>query len=358
MLGSASSSSMKRLPQGRHQASAGTADSPVDTARKPRSMSSAPLSIGGGQGTPPRLRPESSHTERGITLQTLIVTAVLVLVAVGAALVLVAINRSSSDDFEEAGNIDIEGKCQTWEIHLATLEAAGHGGPEGHGGVFSSNIGCLATCYWELTNWALSIPNAKWELHPGAYSVRNRKVPQGTTNPHPHVSKLYYHDDNRAPAIDQIRLGVVSLRVGAGTQEPSRGFGAGTTDHLPGHTSPGNAGPDKDGKSHYFRFRPGAKGAMGNPGRPLTPAMIKKGIATIAEPNWMSRGNNPGSGVLATNYPKTSGATDSDWERYLWEDESWEVRADPGREVCEIVNVAHDDLLVCSSAKEECESTT
>ncbi len=55
MLGSASSSSMKRLPQGRHQASAGTADSPVDTARKPRSMSSAPLSLGGGQGTPPRL---------------------------------------------------------------------------------------------------------------------------------------------------------------------------------------------------------------------------------------------------------------------------------------------------------------
>ena len=103
--------------------------------------------VGGGLGS------RSKQTERGYTLQTLIITAVLVLVAVGAALVLVAINRSSSDDFEEAGNIGIDGKCQTWEIHLATLEAAGHGGPEGHGGVFSSNIGCLATCYWEITNW-------------------------------------------------------------------------------------------------------------------------------------------------------------------------------------------------------------
>ena len=263
--------------------------------------------------------------------------------AVGAALVLVAINRSSSDDFEEAGNIGIEGKCQTWEIHLATLEAAGHGGPEGYGGVFSSNIGCLAPCYWELGSW--SSTSAKWSFYPGAYSVRNRAGK--------HVSKLHYHDDNRAPAINQIRLGVVSLRVSITDTEP---FNYGDTDHLPGTSGPGRAGPDKDGKSHYFRFRSGSPtqgGARSYSGRPLTQNMIEAGIDTIAEPNWMSRGNNPGSGVLATNYPQTSGGTD--WERYLWEDESWEVRADPGREVCEIVNVAHDDLLVCSSAKEECE---
>ena len=55
MLENAGSSTMKRLAQGGHQVLADTADSPVDTARKPRSLISAPLSLGGGQGTPPRL---------------------------------------------------------------------------------------------------------------------------------------------------------------------------------------------------------------------------------------------------------------------------------------------------------------
>ena len=43
-----------KLGQGEHQVSANTADSPVGAARKPRSFSSAPLSLGGGQGTPPQ----------------------------------------------------------------------------------------------------------------------------------------------------------------------------------------------------------------------------------------------------------------------------------------------------------------
>ena len=53
MLENASSGTMKPLAQGGHQVLADTADSPVDTARKPRSLISAPLSLGGGQGTPP-----------------------------------------------------------------------------------------------------------------------------------------------------------------------------------------------------------------------------------------------------------------------------------------------------------------
>ena len=165
-----------------------------------------------------------------------------------------------------------------------------------------------------------------------------------------HVSKLYYYDDNRAPAVNRIRLGVVSLRMPAGTPEPSSGWKNGATDHQINLTRLG--GGERDGKPYIFRFRPG--GAMNNPGRPLTQRMIDAGIATIAEPNWLSFGNNPGSGALATDYPDRS-VGDS---RYFWEDESWEVRADPGREVCEIVNVAHDDLLVCSSAKEKCEPAT
>ena len=53
MLENASSSIMKRLARGGHQVLADTAGSPVGAARKSRSISSAPLSLGGGQGTPP-----------------------------------------------------------------------------------------------------------------------------------------------------------------------------------------------------------------------------------------------------------------------------------------------------------------
>ena len=298
----------------------------------------------------------SKQTERGFTLQTLIVTAVLVLVAVGAALVLVAINRSSSDDFEEAGNVGLEGKCQTWEIHLATLEAAGHGGPEGHGGVFSSNIGCLATCYWEITGYGTG-GGSGYHFYPGAYFVRNKP----STSAHQHVSKLYYYDDNRAPAKDHIRLGVVNLRT---TITDSGPLNVGDTDIRPPGASKGptytRRNPDiKTDEKWFFRFRTGSPtqgGAREYPGSPLTPELIAAGVPTIVEPNWFSYGDNPGGGVLATDYPDTAG--DADLARYSWEDEYWEVRADPGREVCEIVNVAHDDLLVCSSAKEKCEDAT
>ncbi len=293
------------------------------------------------------------QTERGFTLQTLIVTAVLVLVAVGAALVLVAINRSSSDDFEEAGNIDIDAKCQTWEIHLATLEAAGRGGPEGNGGVFSSNIGCLAPCYWEITNWGGGTGPGV-DARPGAFSVRNR--PPGSV--HDHVSKLYYYDDNRAPAIDQIRLGVINARVSPSTPEANI-RGRNPLDHRsPGAGSFAKAaGLYSDEEWHFF-IRGRAASVDIFPGRPVTQAQIAAGIPGIMEPNWFSFGENPGSGVLATGYPET--IADVDLARYSWEDESWEVRADPGREVCEIVNVAHDDLLVCSSAAKDnlCEEDT
>ena len=256
---------------------------------------------------------------------------------------LVAINRSSSDDFEEAGNVGIEGKCSTWEIHLSTLEAAGHGGPEGHGGVFSSNIGCLATCYWEITDWAKSDATGPGHHHyPSSYSVRNKLDSDGNrSTAHPHVSKLHYYDDNRAPAVDQIRLGVVSLRVQTVSGEPSDGFNWGVTDHAPARGTPSQLSSVEIEREIKLRFRNQPdKGVKKFPGRPLTPTMIENGISTIAKPNWLSFGDNPGGGVLATNYPNTGSAIDL--ARWSWEDESWEVRADSNREVCEIVNVVHD----------------
>lgn len=82
--------------------------------------------------------------QRGITLQTLIVTAVLVLMAVAAGVVIVAITNAQSDNLNEA-NTDTAARCEPWEIFDPTLAAAGRGG--GNGGVNSSAIGCLRVCY-------------------------------------------------------------------------------------------------------------------------------------------------------------------------------------------------------------------
>ena len=280
----------------------------------------------------------SKQTEKGFTLQTLIVTAVLVLVAVGAALVLVAINRSSSDDFEEAGNIGIEGKCETWEIHVATLEAAGHGGPEGYGGVASSNIGCLAPCYWDITGYIDS--GAIKTYYPLSIVVRNQELDPNTgeRGGFPNPSKLDYYDDNRAPAKNQYRLGVVYSR------------GDRDIDHRA--SRPGWAKPNMEGHETILRWTPWGVGT--HPGTPVAQNYLDRGWPLAAKPNWVSIGPDPGN-VLPINAGLTTSTDRDDLAKYTWEDEYWEVRADPGREVCEIVNVAHDDLLVCSSAKDECE---
>ena len=106
--------------------------------------------------------------EQGYTLQTLIITAVVVLLAVAAGVVIVAVIRSAIDDFAKTPP-DIEALCKPWEIYDPELAAIGAGGGEeafyeirqtgvgtyssrfkgspGAGGVTSSAIGCLAPCY-------------------------------------------------------------------------------------------------------------------------------------------------------------------------------------------------------------------
>ena len=91
--------------------------------------------------TPAKLR---TADQRGITLQTLIVTAVLVLMAGAAGVVIIAITNNAQDNLE-GQNSGIDARCQPWEIFDPTLEAAGRGG--GQGGVGSSAIGCVRVCY-------------------------------------------------------------------------------------------------------------------------------------------------------------------------------------------------------------------
>ena len=82
--------------------------------------------------------------QRGITLQTLIVTAVLVLMAVAAGVVIVAITNSAQSDLESQQS-DLGSRCERWEIFDQTLAAAGRG--NGNGGIDSSAQGCLRVCY-------------------------------------------------------------------------------------------------------------------------------------------------------------------------------------------------------------------
>ena len=93
-------------------------------------------------------RQRLARDERGITLQTLIVTAVLVLVAVAAGVIIVAISRSQESSLTDSGKIDPgEGTCEPWEIGNIELKAKGIGGPQGHGGIYSSAVGCVRVCY-------------------------------------------------------------------------------------------------------------------------------------------------------------------------------------------------------------------
>jgi len=88
------------------------------------------------------------HTadERGITLQTLIVTAVLVLMAVAAGVVIVAITNSASDDLEEQ-TTSIEALCNGVEVYDPVLASSASKGR--NGGQTSDRIGCIPVCVWE-----------------------------------------------------------------------------------------------------------------------------------------------------------------------------------------------------------------
>ena len=82
--------------------------------------------------------------QRGITLQTLIVTAVLVLMAGAAGVVIIAITNNAQDNLE-GQNTGVEARCEPWEIFDPTLDAAGRGG--GNSGIDSSASGCVRVCY-------------------------------------------------------------------------------------------------------------------------------------------------------------------------------------------------------------------
>ena len=293
-----------------------------------------------------------SQDQRGITLQTLIITSVLVVLAIAVSFTLFAINAGSSEDLEEAGKSDAGGvscapneifdtdyksqgmggpqdqrgavssqigcrqHCATWEFMTAGPNDDGEyelskdwlritqdnvGGPTGNEGVFSSRTGCFAPCYWEYTGT---------QNTPYARDVK-------TTN-----SSLHYIANNKAPAINEVRLGVVYRRSNLIDSSWTR-------------TDSGPASLSTDGKRIIATYAHVSYGARSFAASDLSSAQLGN-VPTVVRPNWRTLGERGGR-----------------WP-WSWEDEDWEIRANPESETCEIVNTARNDELVCTSARDNC----
>ena len=171
--------------------------------------------------------------EVGFTLQTLIVMAVFVLAATGVGIGLLAVNSSSSDDFEEAGQTGVESRCPapnevqdpeligrgvagtnktfrdiksdnigcnpicaTWEYYDPGLAAEGIGGPEGNGGVYS-------------TATKAASPPATGKRKKARTPIRPDNDPSAYYFVANAGSALVYDDSNRAPGNAEVRFGVV-----------------------------------------------------------------------------------------------------------------------------------------------------
>lgn len=326
-------------------------------------------------------------------MQTLIITAVLVVIAAVLAVVIAAVNSGSRSDLVIAGRSGTEAACAphevfdtsyaasgiggpnsqrgvksksvgcrphctTWEF-VATPSAGGEytlggsgaspiGGPEGQGDVFSSNTGCFAPCYWEVGTPRR--PEARTEDLVGIRVNADGTLLAGESpEGHNPDSRLLYYSDNRPPAEGEIRLGVTHRRILANS--PHRNLQDITATDLReiSEVQRNRGGDSWDGELFYYHTGESTqqlaqgRGARYAPGTPLTAQMIANGVPTVHTPNWRS------DGVQQMNLINPSWGRFNTW----WEDEDYEIRADPVSEVCEIVYTP-TDRLICSSANISC----
>ena len=129
---------------------------------------------------------------RGFTLQTLIVTSVLVLVAVGVTVVIIALTRGSSDDLEGASRTDIESPearygvltpegeiSKTWRCALHQEPVMSRSGRE--------HLECGDRCWGQLSDYG----KRKWNT-----LFRDQRQFQGvSTIPHPELKAFFTRDD-------------------------------------------------------------------------------------------------------------------------------------------------------------------
>ena len=305
---------------------------------------------------------ESSADQRGMTLQTLVITAVLVAVAVVASLLIVAISRSSGERLEDS-NATQEGLCQPWEVHKVALAAKGYGGTQGHGGIFSSSIGCVAVCY-------LTGLSAASRTTPHAFDVGNRtprsyrsiEIMGSGAPSRQAVSRLAYDDSNRAPVAGEVRLGVAYNRADPADADefdefaPDFGYwrdlGESQNPSSPGWVNPSGGSRTQRQLRWDIRdpdpiIRYGIGGVNLHPGTPIPLEWRGRQARGI------SQGFNPWDWSASLHvYEPNFWSPASARGGILNIDEEWEIRADPGREVCEIVDTLRDDTIILTSDRE------
>ena len=125
-------------------------------------------------------RQRLARDERGITLQTLIVTAVLVTIAFVAAAIIIAITNTQEESLEDQNRAETGGStCEPWEIRDTELQAKGLGGPQGYGGFYSSAVGCVRVCYvqtvagrsTQISSTTRLLPSGQAHDWPNAYQL-------------------------------------------------------------------------------------------------------------------------------------------------------------------------------------------
>ena len=347
--------------------------------------------------------------ESGFTLQTLIITAVVVVVAIGVGLLFIALTNRSSDDLEAAGRSGTEAACAPHELldagfvrrgiggpnsaggveskavgckpYCATWEfgasfdgyeyepggsgpSSPFGGPDGKGGVFSSNVGCFAPCYWEI-----GTPDQVRLRHRSLIGVRIQDDAVSRDNP-PKTemgfvlgswenpdSRLRYYNDNRPPDAGVIRLGVTYRRILDREQldTSSRNYanystllGSIRATELQSSTTGSN-----DGKPYFYYTPLEQDSVSGRWGHGLG---VRNAPGTPLSPEQIT------NGVPTVHTPnwRTIGTDEmaQEWGRFNteWEDEDWEVRVDPENEVCEIVYTP-TDRIICSSTNDSCKES-
>ena len=95
-------------------------------------------------------RPSARH-EHGYTLQTLIIMAILALVAVAAGVVIVALINRSGEDVADRSRYTYSTKCNSVEVY-DNQAAARFESSNANGAVVGSQPGCIPVCFWKDDN--------------------------------------------------------------------------------------------------------------------------------------------------------------------------------------------------------------
>ena len=94
----------------------------------------------------PARRP--ARPEHGYTLQTLVISAILVLLAVGAGVLILALVNSAEEDVSDRTDLTYDDRCNPVEAYDEDA-AVGFNAFNAGGKVVGTRIGCIPVCFWK-----------------------------------------------------------------------------------------------------------------------------------------------------------------------------------------------------------------